>query len=103
MATVAPSTDPNGVSSSAVKFTVRLATFSASYTTGGEAITAASCGLATLFAVLPMITTPAAGAVTEVSYNRATGKLQAFTATAEVANATNLSALTCDLVCIGTF
>lgn len=103
MATVAPGTEPHCASASAMRFTSRTVTFSSSYTTGGEAITAGQCGLASLFAAVPMITTPAAGAAVEVSYNRATGKLQAFTSTAEVGAGTNLSALVCDVLCLGTF
>lgn len=102
MATVAPSTDPQGIASSALKFTVRAATFSNSYTTGGEAITAGQCGLASLFAVVPTVTA-VAGSVSEVVYVRSTGKLMALTTSGQVANATDLSALTCDLLCLGTF
>lgn len=102
MATVTAGTEPQAISPAAAKITSRLVTFSASYTTGGEAITAAQCGLVSLFAVLPTITA-VAGSVSEVAYNRATGKLQAFTTAGEVANTTNLGSLTCDLLCLGTF
>lgn len=102
MGTITPGVNPGTLSPSAAKLTFVSWAFSASYTTGGEAITAAQCGLSTLFAVVPTIT-GVAGSATEVTYNRSTAKLQAFGTAGEIAAATNLAALTCDLLCIGTY
>lgn len=103
MATVASQAGAGTLSPSAAKFTTKLVTFSNSYTTGGEAVTAADAGLTTIFAAVATSTTATAGAVADVWYDRANSKLKALTTTAEVANATNLSGVVVEVLFIGTF
>src|SRR3954447_17913449 len=69
-------------------------TFDGSYATGGLAVTPSAFGLNKINSVLEIaIKTPSAGAVVNVFYDDVNSKLKAFTATAEVANAVDLSAL----------
>ncbi|HEY6889216.1 MAG TPA: hypothetical protein VI300_15590, partial [Solirubrobacter sp.] len=82
------------------RFVARTVTFSASYTTGGEAVSATELGLSTIWWVLGNIKT-AAGSVVDVRWDAANGKLIAMTAAGEVANATNLSALVIDALFLG--
>lgn len=102
MATIA-TTGAGTLSPSAAKFTVKLVTFSSSYATGGEAVTAADAGLQAIFAAVATSTTATAGAVAEVWYDRANSKLKAFTTTAEVGAGTNLSGVAVEVLFIGTY
>jgi hypothetical protein len=57
-------------------------------------------GLSTVYFAHATVKVPA-GSVTSVFYNVGTGKLLAFTAAGEVANATNLIALVAEVVFFG--
>lgn len=99
MATVGgPSAAPRLIKGATLS--IRPVTFSSSYTTGGEAVSAGSVGLGAIYGAIATVTTPAASVV-EVFFNRTTGKLVALTAAGEVANATNLSSLVCEVFFIG--
>jgi len=80
-------------------------TFSNSYTTGGESLAAKDLTgnptNARVDAVIPTIRSASAGAVANVAFDYAASKLKAFTATGEVANGTNLSGVTVDLLVFG--
>src|SRR4051812_34978076 len=80
---------------------VRSFTFSNSYLAGGEAITAAAFGLSCIYYAVAVASTATAGAVANIRYNAATGKLMALTTTAEVANAVDLSGVSCDVMVWG--
>ncbi|QEC49229.1 hypothetical protein FSW04_17680 [Baekduia soli] len=81
------------------RFVVAEVVFSSSYTTGGEPLTLAQLGLESAPAfVISSIKVAGAGAATEVYFDVPSLKLLAYTATAEVANATNLSGVTVQLV-----
>lgn len=99
MATVA--NNPAGqIVGNALRVSVKDITFSSSYASGGEAISAAQISLGRIFCAIATIKANA-GSVVDVYYNGSTGKLQAFTASGEVAAATNLSGLTCEVVFFG--
>lgn len=75
-------------------------TFDASYPTGGEPLTAANLGFASILAIHGEIVLGAA--VREVAYDRANAKLLAFApGDLEVADTTDLSAVTVRLVVRG--
>jgi uncharacterized membrane protein YfbV (UPF0208 family) len=82
-------------------FAVRKFTFSNSYLAGGEAITPAQFGLSRIFYAVAVASTATAGAVANIRYDPATGKLAALTTTAEVANAVDLSGVSCDVMVWG--
>lgn len=101
MASIAVSAgSTSALSGSALRIVTRDITLSSSYTTGGEAVSAAQVGLGGITAAVATIKAPA-GSTTEVYYDTSTGKLKCYTATAEVANAVNLSALVCEVVFFG--
>lgn len=102
MATVAPSTAvTNQIVGPALRISVRDVTLSSSYTTGGEAITAAQFGIGAIFFCVCTVKTPAATSCTEVLYDASTGKIKCNGPTGEVANTTNLSALVVEVVAFG--
>lgn len=76
-------------------------TFSASYATGGEALTASQFGLQNVYFAIATVKVAGAGAVTAAYYDIANAKLKAFIATAEVTAATNLSAVVVQVVAFG--
>lgn len=78
------------------KVVIADVTFDASYPTGGLALTPGQLGLKEITTV----NDDGVGGRT-FPYNRSTGKLMAFASTTEVANATNLSAVTTRLTVIG--
>jgi len=82
--------------------TVTSVVFDSSYPTGGEPLTPAQLGLNTVSHAISQVKVAGTGAVTNVFYDVANKKLKAFTASAEVANATDLSAVTAQVVAYGT-
>lgn len=76
-------------------------TFSSSYPTGGEALTAAQFGLQNVYFAIATVKTAGTGSVTAAYYDIANAKLKAFVAAAEVTNATNISAVTVQVVAFG--
>ncbi len=76
-------------------------TFDTSYPTGGLAVTAAQLGLTNVYAAVAQVKTAGVGSVTAVSYDVANAKLLAFTAAAQVANATDLSAVSATVTAFG--
>jgi len=86
----------------AQKKVVRDVTFDASYPTGGEPLTAADLGLLTVDHTLTTVKTAGAGSVTAAKYIPSTSKLVAYAAGAEIANTTDLSAVTVQVVAYGT-
>src|SRR4051812_17170359 len=102
MATITPpATAPDSFPLTGLRATKRTVTFSNSYTTGGEAVTAAQAGQRGIYLAIAAVTSASAGGVVNVFYNPATGNLQAFSATGEIAAATNLSGVSVDVVFIG--
>jgi hypothetical protein len=85
----------------AERVTVTDVTFDSSYPTGGESVTAADLGLTSVTFAITSIKTAGTGSVTEAFYVTSTGLLKAYTAAAEVANATDLSAVTAQIVAFG--
>lgn len=87
-----------------LRVTVTTVVGSASYTTGGDSLTAANLGLKrVLFADVSMASGGAANAgAANASYIASTGKLQCWTsASAEVASAANVSGVTFQVVAYG--
>ena len=106
--------DPHGITAPIaigdLKLTVTNVVGSASYTTGGDALTAAQLGLGTvLFAIVSVTASSGSNnAGAEASYNVANSTLQVFAATdaagvplAEAASTTNLSGLTFQVIAFG--
>jgi hypothetical protein len=83
------------------KVTINTVVLDSSYPTGGSPLTPAQLGLTVVLFVIASMQTVGAGGVSEVSYNSATSKLQAWSSTAEIANATVLSANTAQIVAFG--
>lgn len=79
----------------------RTVTFSNSYTTGGEAITAAQVGLTAIYYAFAVVSAATAAAVANIRWDPANGKFMAFTTTAQVSNTTDLSAISFDAVFLG--
>lgn len=86
-----------------VRMTQTTVLCDASYPTGGYAVTAAQLGLGTVAGAVATTGGVQAGASTAVQwyYNTATNKLQAFTATGEVANAVVLTNQTVNILAFG--
>lgn len=82
--------------------TVTKVVFDSSYPTGGEPLTAAQLGLRTVTHAHAQVQVAGTGSVTNVFYDVANQKLKAFTAAAEVANTTDLSAVTVQVTAYGT-
>jgi hypothetical protein len=82
------------------RLSICTVTFDNSYPTGGLSFKPSDVQFQTIDALDGNVLAPA-GSVTAVVYDRANNKLKAFTAAAEVANATNLSALTVQLFVVG--
>lgn len=83
------------------KIEVRDVTFDDSYPTGGEALSAASFGMSTLYFAIAKVKVAGTGSVTAVHYDETTNKLLAYTAAAQVANTTDLSAVTARVIAFG--
>jgi hypothetical protein len=81
--------------------TVTDVLFDASYPTGGEPLTASDLGLSTVAFASASVKVAGTGAVTAVFYDIANAKLLAYTASAQVANTTDLSAVTVEVVAWG--
>jgi hypothetical protein len=81
--------------------TVTKVVFDSSYPTGGEALTPTDLGLNTVVFAEAQVQVAGTGSVTAVFYDITNQKLKAFTAAAEVANTTDLSAVTAQVVAFG--
>lgn len=82
--------------------TITDCTFDSSYTTNGLAVTAANLGLNKIHeVVLCSVKTPSPGAAANIFFDDVNSKLKAFTTTAEVANAVDLSALVVRVIARG--
>lgn len=81
--------------------TVTEVTFDSSYPTGGEPLTAADLGLTKVDFAIATLKTAGTGSVTQVWYDIANSKLMAFAAAAQIANTTDLSAVTAQVVAFG--
>lgn len=84
-----------------VRMTIRDITFDDSYPTGGESVSASDLGLQNVLAAIPVVRTAGTGSVTAVQYDVENGKLLAYTAAAQVANTTDLSAVTVRVIAFG--
>lgn len=80
---------------------VGTVTFDASYETGGEAITPGQFSLAEILAVIAVARPTAVGIGKDVAYLPSTGKLIVSAGAAEVAAATDLSTVVCDVIVLG--
>jgi hypothetical protein len=85
-----------------LKITVTQVVLESSYVTGGTALTPQQLGQtnAVVFAISSLAAVGANGP-SEVRYNIATGKLQAYGAAGEVTSATNLSASVAEIIAFG--
>lgn len=83
------------------RWTVTEAVFDSSYATGGEILTASDLGLTTVLFASATIKVAGTGSVTSVFYDVANGKLLAYAAAAQIANAVDLSAVTAQVVAYG--
>lgn len=84
-----------------VRMAVRDITFDSSYPTGGEALSASDFGMQVILASIPTVRTAGTGSVTAVQHDIENGKLLAYTAAAQVANTTDLSAVTVRVIAFG--
>jgi hypothetical protein len=86
---------------SGLRITQTQCAASSSYTTGGDPLTPAAVGLTSIVSAQVLPTNSIAG-VTQLVYNTATGKIQAYSAAGtEVTAATNLSALQFQVTAFG--
>jgi hypothetical protein len=99
--TVAPGANTNNYMGG-LRITVTQVVLDTSYPTGGSALSASQLGMTdvVLFAITSLVNVGANGPA-EARYNIPNGTLQAFSATGEIANATNLSAATAEIVAFG--
>lgn len=81
--------------------TVSSVVLDSSYPTGGSVLTPAQLGLSSVLFSNDQLVAQGAGGIASVNYNQTTGKIQAFAGTAEIANATNLSANTAQIQAYG--
>jgi hypothetical protein len=72
-----------------------------SYATGGEALPVSAFGLSTIDFAIAKVGVAGTGAVTAAAYNPSTALLKCYTASAEVANTTDLSAVTIRILAFG--
>lgn len=84
-----------------LRCTVRTVVFDTAYPTNGESLTANDLGLSKVDFAIPTVAVAGTGSVTGLHYDTANSKLKAFTAAAEVANDTDLSAVTVQIVAFG--
>ena len=85
----------------AERYTVTDVVFDSSYPTGGEPLTAADLGLTSVSFAISSVKTAGTGSVTDVFYDIANAKLKAYAAAAEIANATDISAVAAQVVAFG--
>jgi hypothetical protein len=85
----------------AERYTVTDVLFDSSYPTGGEPLTASDLGLTTVAWAVSSIKTAGTGSVTDVFYDITNSKLKAYAAAAEIANTTDLSAVSAQVVAFG--
>ena len=75
--------------------------FDSSYPTGGEPLTFADLGLSNVTFAIATVKVAGTGSVTSVAYDVANQKLLAYAAAAQIANTTNLAAVTATVVAFG--
>lgn len=85
----------------ASRITVTEVAFDSSYPTGGEPLTASDLGLTTVEFAIATVKVAGTGSVTAVFYDIANAKLLAYTAAAQVANTTDISAVTAQVFAVG--
>lgn len=85
----------------AERFTVTTVAFDSSYPTGGEPLTASDLGLSVVTGAIATVAVAGTGSVTAVFYDIANAKLKAFAAAAEIANTTDISAVSAQVVAWG--
>lgn len=83
------------------RITVTDVTFDSSYPTGGESLTAADLKLTQVDFAIATVKVAGTGSVTNVRYDVANQKLLAYAAAAQIANATDLSAVSATVVAFG--
>lgn len=83
------------------RLTVTSVALDASYPTGGYAITAAQLGLNSVAHTISSVSVAGTGGIVHTHYTPSTGKLSCYTATAEIANATDVSAETVEITAFG--
>lgn len=85
----------------AQRITVTDVAFDASYPTNGEPLTASDLGLQVVDFAIATVKVAGTGSVTAVAYDVTNAKLKAFAAAAEIANTTDISAVTATVVAFG--
>ena len=75
--------------------------FDSSYPTGGESLTASDLGLTYVDFAIAKVKVNGTGSVVNVTYDIANKKLIAYTAAAEVADTTDISAVTATVTAFG--
>lgn len=85
----------------AQRFTVTEVTFDSSYPTGGEPLTATDLGLTTVDFAIATLKVAGTGSVTAVFYDVANAKLLAYAAAAQIANTTDISAVSAQVYAVG--
>lgn len=83
------------------RFTVTDVLYDNSYPTGGEPLTASDLGLTFVTFAISTVKVAGTGSVTSVFYDIANAKLIAYAAAAQIANTTDLSAVTATVVAFG--
>lgn len=83
------------------RVTVTNITFDSSYPTGGEPLTFSDLGLTSVEFAIATLKTAGTGSVTQVWYDIPNQKLLAFAAAAQIANTTDISAVTAQVVAYG--
>lgn len=83
------------------RLTVTDVLFDSSYPTGGEPLTASDLGLTTVTFAIATVKVAGTGSVTAVAYDVTNAKLLAYAAAAQIANTTDLSAVTATVVAFG--
>lgn len=83
------------------RYTVTDVLFDASYPTNGEPLTASDLGLTFVSWAISNVKVSGTGSVTSVFYDIANAKLKAYAAAAEIANTTDISAVTATVVAFG--
>lgn len=85
----------------ASRFTVTDVLFDSSYPTGGEPLTASDLGLTFVEWAISTVKVAGTGSVISVFYDIANAKLLAYAAAAQIANTTDISAVTATVVAFG--
>ncbi len=85
----------------AERYTVTDVVFDSSYPSGGEPLAAAGLGLTSVSFAVSQVKVAGTGSVTNVFYDIANAKLLAYAAAAQIANTTDLSAVTATVLAFG--